>query len=85
MKTPRPQATLVEVKWAGNPVRCSHETCPTSIGPGERYFIDKLSDSSYCQPCGAALRYHRKKAIERGQDPPITFADVEKLLEALND
>lgn len=78
-KTPN---TLIEVKWSGNPARCSRDECPATIGPGERYMIDKMSESSFCLPCGSSLRYHRKKAVERGQNPPITFADAEKLIEA---
>jgi hypothetical protein len=32
---------------------------------------------AYCVPCGQRLRYHRKKAIERGEEIPKTFIDVE--------
>ncbi len=79
---PKQRATLIQAKWDGNPARCSNTKCKTIIGPGERYFIDTAAEASYCEPCGASLRYHRKKAGERGDTMPLTFEDAETLLEA---
>ncbi len=46
------------------------------IKPKDRYFVDKITDKTYCLLCGKQLRYHRKKAEQRGEEMPRTFEDV---------
>lgn len=76
-----PNGTLVEAAWKGKPQRCDASNCTRSIGPGESFFIDKMSEASYCQQCGTSLRYHRKKAGDRGESLPLTFEDVENRIQ----
>ena len=61
--------------------RCSSPKCRTEIIPGQKVFFDNLiSDRIYCQRCGLNLRFHRKRAVQRGESPPVTFADVDRRL-----
>ena len=63
---------------AGN-VKCTY--CKTKIPPRVCYFICDLTRKDYCQPCGCDLRYRRKKAEERNEDPPLTIEEAERRFE----
>lgn len=59
--------------------------CAGEIKLDEPCFYDESSVSTapprvYCSPCGKMLRYHRKKAAERGDSLPMTFEDVDRIL-----
>lgn len=75
---------MVEKIWHGLQARgCSNgDGCPTTIKPGDAYFRDLARGVAYCVPCGQRLRYHRKKALARGDSLPQTMADVRALHEA---
>jgi hypothetical protein len=60
--------------------RCKNPECRRIVQAKENYFIDTLVTGSYCESCGKCLRYHRKKAIERGEKPPKTFKEVDARL-----
>lgn len=78
MTTP-PNHQMVEKTWCGLQARsCSNgEGCVATIEPGEMYFRDEARGVGYCVPCGQRLRYHRKKALERGETIPATMTEVE--------
>ncbi len=57
---------------------CSSKKCGKMVQQGNIIFIDKLSEAIYCEGCGTCLRYHRKKAIERGETLPLDFESVDK-------
>lgn len=70
--------TLRSQLWAGGTTPCSNPTCGRPMNRGDECFGDILADADYCQQCGIMLRYHRKKAGERGETLPITLNDVGK-------
>lgn len=47
------------------------------------YFYDKLGDCDYCEQCGRILRFHRRKAEERGEELPLDQATVDAEFERL--
>lgn len=61
--------------------QCAAKLCGRLIDRLDEYWIDKLAgDAEYCKKCGIMLRYHRKKAGERGEAPPVTFEQVDERL-----
>ena len=57
---------------------CANAECGKSIQRMEECFMDTLSKGKvYCERCGVMLRFHRKRAVQRGEDPPITFEQVD--------
>jgi hypothetical protein len=61
---------------------CSNPKCRQELKRGQNVFFDNmLLDQVYCQRCGLNLRFHRKRAVGRGETPPVTFADVDRRLE----
>ena len=56
---------------------CFCAGCGRSLTIGEAVFIDRLAEVIYCDIDGKQLRYHMKKAFERNEELPITFAAVE--------
>ncbi len=75
---------MVEKEWRGLQARgCTNsDGCANTIKPGEPYFRDEARGTGYCVPCGQRLRYHRKKALQRGEELPLTMADVHARHEA---
>ena len=57
--------------------KCSNPKCGNVMFPGEEMHVDYLARAAYCAMCGTCLRYHRKKAAERGEAIPITFEQTE--------
>jgi hypothetical protein len=57
---------------------CGSKTCGKVLQQGDIIFIDRMSEAIYCEKCGTCLRYHRKKAIERGEELPLNFESVDK-------
>jgi hypothetical protein len=45
---------------------CADEKCPRAILPGDSCLFDE-DGRIFCEGCGKALRYHRKKAAQRGE------------------
>ncbi len=78
MLKPLPR-TLLPQLWAGTKIKCSYDSCSRPINRGDECFGDCLSEANYCQQCGIMLRYHRKKANERGEEMPVTFNDIGKV------
>jgi len=70
--------SLRERTWAGVSGRCENPHCRNKIEWGDMCWYDRMGDKDYCNPCGLAMRYHRKKASERGEREPVTFEDVEQ-------
>lgn len=55
---------------------CGNDTgCSEEIQPGDTFAVS-ATGVRYCRTCGNRLRYHRKKAAQRGETLPVTFADV---------
>jgi hypothetical protein len=57
--------------------KCVAPLCGAEIKRGDEIMIDQLSPSVYCHKCGVNLRFHRKRAVGRGEPEPVTFTDVE--------
>lgn len=64
---------LRERIWAGASGNCSNNSCKREIKWEDKCWYDRLGDVDYCHQCGIMLRYHRKKAVERGDKEPITL------------
>jgi len=45
---------------------CADLKCTRAILPGVVVFVD-VGGRVFCEGCGKALRYHRKKAAQRGE------------------
>lgn len=73
-----PLRTLIPQLWAGESTKCSYLACSREITRGDECFADTLSEANFCQQCGLSLRFHRKKANERGDPCPLTFEEVGK-------
>lgn len=60
------------------------EHCPIrgTIPSNTPYFVDLLSRKSYCERCGVRLRFHRKRAEQRGEAPPATIQEFEERFNA---
>ncbi len=63
---------------------CSHPTCGAVLDAFSPCHRDEVSSLLYCTTCGPILRYHRKKALERGEEIPVTIgealAHIERML-----
>lgn len=57
---------------------CASKKCGKLLAHGSKIFIDTIEHVYYCEACGTCLRFHRKKASQRGEDLPKTFEDVGK-------
>lgn len=58
---------------------CGEKIKPTT----EAYFDSLLSDGGrvfHCPRCAKSLRYHRKRALMRGEPMPASFDDVDERL-----
>ena len=64
-------------------VGCSRPECSAVLDALGDCFRDESTGRLYCPTCGPILRYHRKKALQRGETLPITMADVNARLERL--
>jgi len=70
-------STLTAVLANGDRI-CRAPACGTLIKRFEDCFIDELAKgTTYCERCGVMLRFHRKRAVQRGEGPPITFEQVD--------
>ena len=66
------QETMVQMIYP--PIRanqCGNFKCGKMVQSESPCFRDTLGAAYYCDSCGKCLRYHRKKAAERGEDIPI--------------
>jgi hypothetical protein len=61
---------------------CANKSCGRRIAKGDECFADSLGGEYYCKQCGIMLRYHRKKADQRGDPLPVAFEDVGKRRES---
>lgn len=68
-------------------VPCKAPTCSMNISEisdvTRPFFRDSVMGRTYCKPCGQRLRYHRKKAAQRGTTSPRTIEEAEELLDSL--
>ena len=62
---------------------CAHPHCSRELEPLSKVFRDLLTDRPYCEQHGKTLRFHRKKARQRGEALPITHADVDARIQEL--
>lgn len=61
---------LVESEWKGQDYwPCADAKCTRRVQLGDVCFLDLGSNRVYCADCGKCLRYARKKAAARGEDP----------------
>ena len=60
---------FLEITYDGeDSPECADELCSSLIQPQEMCFIDTQSRGLvYCKYCGPCVRYHRKKAEQRGE------------------
>ena len=60
---------FLEIPYDGEDLpECADDLCSRSIALHEICFVDTHSSGLvYCQYCGPCLRYHRKKAVQRGE------------------
>lgn len=76
------KATLEQYIWSGGPTKattnCANSRCSKKIVNGDDFFVDSLEAATYCIQCGQCLRFHRKKAGQRGEALPATFTQVEE-------
>jgi hypothetical protein len=60
-------------------------SCDKKIRPFDEAFFDRLpSDQArplHCRGCAVSLRFHRKRALLRGEPMPLTIEDVDRRLE----
>lgn len=69
---------LMDAYWGASDSRvCASKKCSKPMVRGSKVFIDTVNQVYYCEQCGMCLRFHRKKAHERGENPPKTFEDVD--------
>lgn len=54
--------------------------CGTLVDHAALCFLDSATGRVYCLPCGQRLRYHRKKALERGETMPETITAANERL-----
>lgn len=50
------------------PRGCMEPRCERRIEPLGQFFLCTLSNRIYCENCGPPIRYHRRKAVERGEE-----------------
>lgn len=55
-------------------------SCGRELKQHASVFLDLLGGRTHCDGCGKALRYHRKKAWQRGEEIPRTIAEVDARL-----
>lgn len=75
--------TLPHMPAAFRTSRCG--SCEIKITPMTEVHVDMLAGQApdvvlLCVGCGVNLRYHRKRALLRGEQMPITFDDVDERL-----
>lgn len=58
---------------------CAFNPCPGTWVQDE-VFVDMATGKFFCKSCGSRLRYHRKKALGRGETLPLTFAEIDERL-----
>ncbi len=64
------------------PAGCANAMeCATLIEHGAACMLDTTTGRTYCLKCGQRLRYHRRKAIARGEPLPDTIAAASLRLE----
>ena len=76
-----PKST-VDAAYAWKIEKCSE--CSRKIDAGARFYYDLLQGADHrtlCDGCGKAIRFHRKRAGQRGEDVPRTIADVDQRME----
>jgi hypothetical protein len=82
---PHEECSLEQFVWAGGKTKvastvCSNPICRGVIKPGDEFFTDHLNGARYCSQCGVCLRFHRKKARQRGEEVPMTFGAVDAVM-----
>ena len=60
-------------------------SCGSKIVPSTEVHVDMLAGEGtnvvlHCVGCAVNLRYHRKRALLRGEQMPLTFDDVDERL-----
>jgi hypothetical protein len=61
-------------------------SCGKKIKPFDEAYFDSLDPADavnrplHCSGCAVNLRYHRKRALMRGEPMPLTFTDVDERL-----
>lgn len=46
---------------------CANPRCTAVLAHLDACMLDQEAGFRYCVPCGQRLRYHRRKALERGE------------------
>lgn len=58
--------------------------CSKAVRPFDEVMFDtlrKVGDIEiHCLGCGTMLRFHRKRAVARGENPPLSIAEVDERL-----
>jgi len=75
--TPEPAHAMLEQSHPGMPMGCANAIeCASLVEHKAPCFRDATTGRTYCLPCGQRLRYHRRKALERGETMPATLSAV---------
>ena len=59
---------------------CQSDVGCAAVFDSENVYLDTASGRILCHSCGPRMRYHRKKALGRGESIPITFKEVDDRL-----
>ena len=79
MPTPHSSFGLRKLIWFSDRAsKCANSKCGKSLSNGTEFYYDTDKEADYCFQCGVCLRYHRKKAVERGEPAPAGFADIDE-------
>jgi hypothetical protein len=82
--TIRPEDTkITRAKSGATATGCAGPDCRQVLQPDTDCYRDEHTGRLHCIACGQILRYHRKKALERGETLPVTMAEVNARFERL--
>lgn len=66
VKPEREHGLLESRNFSTDNIGCADNRCTRALLPGVVLFVD-VDGRVFCEGCGKALRYHRKKAAQRGE------------------
>lgn len=74
MSTPDLDPRIVADTYEATASRgCANPRCPAVLAHGDPCLYDQEGGFRYCVPCGERLRYHRRKALQRGEPLPTSL------------
>ena len=76
---PTPDHMIVASGAPRTVTSCAAQPC-SGTWVQDEVFVDLATGKFFCKACGPRLRYHRKKALGRGETLPITFSEIDERL-----